>query len=395
MTRVLAAPVEFALSDRDYGKSYNLLNNLGGEGLTVDAYVSEEETRVDAEGVTIHELHSPNKLSYYPAAFRAARRELKTGQFDVYHHVNLSYRWFNPLLLANSHGDTPAVIGPCQAGHAIMAQEFNRMVGHAVGRSVPNWATRPLYRVIQATRGLAIDGVRGELFERTLAAADRIVVVHEEARDVYSKFVDASTLEVIPLGVNPDEFEFTERRDTHSLVAIGSLRERKGYDVLLEALATVSETHPDVHLDVFGKGPQREALEGLAIDLGVESNVTFHGFVDQSVLKEHIADARAFVHPSRSESFSLVRLEAMAGGCPVVVTNTDGAREMVRDGKEGYVVEPERPEALAGRIIELLGDNELARDLGQGARTRVEEKYDWRDIGQQYVSVYEDVVQQQ
>jgi len=266
------------------------------------------------------------------------------------------------------------------------------MAGHAVGRPVPNWITRPLYRAIQAMRDVAIDRVRGELFERTLQAADRIVVVHEEARDVYAEFVDASKLEVIPLGVDPAEFEFTERQNTRSLVAIGSLRERKGYDVLLEALATVCETHPDVHLNVFGKGPKRAALERLAIDLGVESKVTFHGFVDQSVLKEYLADARAFVHPSRSESFSLVRLEAMAGGCPVVVTDTDGAREMVRDGKEGFVVEPERPEKIADPLMELLGDFELARELGRGARDRVEEKYDWREIGKHYENLYESLV---
>jgi glycosyltransferase involved in cell wall biosynthesis len=217
------------------------------------------------------------------------------------------------------------------------------------------------------------------------------VVVHKEARDLYANFVDDSKLEVIPLGVTPDEFEFTERTETNSLVAIGSLRERKGYDVLLDALATVSETYPDVHLDVFGKGPQRETLEGLARDLGVASNVTFHGYVESDVLEEYLADARAFVHPSRSESFSLVRLEAMAVGCPMVVTNTDGAREMIREGEEGFVVEPERPDALADRITRLLSDVDLARDLGRGARERVEDKYDWADIARQYVDVYESV----
>lgn len=388
MPRVLASPTEYEITDEDYGKTYNLLDNLRGDDISVEAHVGHCATPLSAENVHARELGGGNRLRYYARSFRRTASDLRAGNVDVYHHMNLSYRWFNPLLLAGVQGDTPVVIGPCQAGHAIMDEEFNRMVGHAVGRDLSRSVTDPLHSLVDAVRDGALDPLRERLFVRTLRAADRIVVVHEEARSHYAELVDESKLRVVPLGVNPDQFDYSERGESNALVAIGSLRKRKGYDVLLDAIAAVADRHPSVHLHVFGKGPQRAELDSQVRRLNITDNVTFHGYVDQSVLKEYLASARAFVHPSRSESFSLVRLEAMASGCPVVVSDIDGAHEMVRDGEDGYVVPREDPEILADRIGELLADLDMAREMGRTGRRRVEAKYDWRSIGQSYVDIY-------
>ena len=388
MDQVLLSPTGFEISNEDYGKTYNILNNLGAEDLSIHAHVGHCGTPLTADNVHVSELGGRNRLQYYWRAFSRTAKAMRTGSVDLYHHLNMSYRWFNPLLLAGTHGDTPVVIGPCQAGHAIMGEEFNRMASHAVGVELPRQVTDPIQTGINAIRKIGLDSLRKTLFVKTLEAADRIVVVHEAAKAEYAELVDPSKLRVVPLGVNPDQFEFHERGESHSLVAIGSLRRRKGYDVLLEAVSRLKETHPNIHLNVFGTGPREATLREQVADLGIAENVTFHGFVEQSVLKDHLADARAFVHPSRSESFSLVRLEAMASGCPAVVTDIDGAREMVRDGTDGYVVPRENPKAIARRTRTLLEDVDKAREMGRSARRRVEEKYDWATIGQQYVDIY-------
>lgn len=388
MPRVLVAPTTITLSDSRYGKSYNLLDNLYDEQITIDAFANGADVLPDPENVTVRLLSGSNRISYYASMYRAVAREFRHDSVDVYHHMNLSYRWFNPVLLSGLHGDTPVVVGPCQAGHAIMAEEFNRMLSYWVGSELPRSLTDPLHSAVDATRDVLLDPPRMELFERTLAAADRVVVVHDEAREVYSQFVDESKLRTIPLGVDPGLFEYSEPPDSQELVAIGSLRERKGYDVLFDALATIREEFPDVHLHVFGEGPLEDELRRQVADLGLDSNVTFHGFVDQSVVREHLSRARAFVHPSRSESFSLVRLEAMSTGCPVVISDISGAREMVRDGEEGFVVPRESPDAIVDAVSTLLSDYDLTKRVGRQARERVEEKYDWRAIGQEYVDIY-------
>lgn len=391
MQRVLVSPVAFSISNARYGKSYNLLNSIRSDRYTVDAYVSEVETALSSETVRVHELHNSTKLGYYLSSFTEAGKALRSGSVDLYHHMNLSYRWFNPLLLAGLEGDVPVVIGPCQTGHSIMREEFQALLSNALGIDVPDSAVNALYPVVSGSRDTLLNPVRLRLFARTLEKADRIVVVHEDAKRLYSEFVAEDKLRVIPLGVDADDFDFVERARTEEFVAIGALKERKGYDVLLDALADVADVHGDVHLHVFGEGPLEEELRTQARELDISENVTFHGFVEQSVLKEYLARARAFVHPSRSESFSLVRLEAMAAGCPVIVSDIPGAREMVRDGEDGFVVPRESADALAEAMLDALGDFESAAAMGHNARERVEERYDWREIGRRYVELYDEL----
>ena len=388
MPRVLVGPTKADMSNDEYGKSYNLLNNLYDDDFTVDTYTRTVSDRLDPENVTVYPLGGSNRITYYARLYRTLLRELRNSPVDIYHHMNLSYRWFNPLLVSGLQNDIPVVIGPCQAGHAIMAEEFNRMISSWVGSDLPRPLTDPLHAAVDATRDAVLDPPRMDLFKRTLEAADRVVVVHEEAREVYAEFVDESKLRTIPLGVDPDFFEYSEPENSKELVAIGSLRERKGYDVLFEALDIIRQEYPEVHLNIFGDGPLEDELHAQVEQLNLAANVTFHGYVDQSVVREHLSRARAFVHPSRSESFSLVRLEAMSTGCPVVVTDISGAREMVRDGEEGFVVPIESPEPIADAVTTLLSDYELTKQVSRQARDRVEEKYDWRKIAEEYLDLY-------
>jgi len=388
MPRVLVGPTKADMHNDEYGKSYNLLNNLHDDHFTVDTYTRTVSDRLDPENVTVYPLGGSNRITYYARLYRTLLRELRNSPVDIYHHMNLSYRWFNPLLVSGLQNDIPVVIGPCQAGHAIMAEEFNRMISSWVGSDLPRPLTDPVHAAVDATRDAVLDPPRMDLFKRTLEAADRVVVVHEEAREVYAEFVDESKLRTIPLGVDPDFFEYSEPENSKELVAIGSLRERKGYDVLFEALDIIRQEYPEVHLNIFGDGPLEDELHAQVEQLNLAANVTFHGYVDQSVVREHLSRARAFVHPSRSESFSLVRLEAMSTGCPMVVTDISGAREMIRDGEEGFVVPIESPEPIADAVTTLLSDYELTKRISRQARDRVEEKYDWRKIADEYLDLY-------
>jgi len=388
MPRVLVGPTKADMHNDEYGKSYNLLNNLRDDHFTIDTYTRTVSDQLDPENVTVYPLGGANRVAFYAKLYRKLLEELRHGAVDIYHHMNLSFRWFNPLLVSGLQGDVPVVVGPCQAGHAIMAEEFNRMVSSWVGTDLSRSLTDPLHATIDATRDVILDPPRMDLFKRTLEAADRVVVVHEEAREVYAEFVDESKLRTIPLGVDPDVFEYSQPADTKELVAIGSLRRRKGYDVLLDALDIIRQEHPDVQLNVFGDGPLEDELRAQVGRLDLGGNVTFHGYVEQSIVRDHLSRARAFVHPSRSESFSLVRLEAMSTGCPMVVTDISGAREMVREGEEGFVVPIESPEPIADAVTTLFSDYELTKEISRRARARVEEKYDWRKIAAEYLDLY-------
>lgn len=392
MTSVLASPVDFSVNNVRYGKSYNILNNLRSDEFEIEAYTGRVETPIICDNVELVSLNSDSKLDYLSKSYGATYRRLRAGKVDIYHHMNLGYRWCNPLLVTGVVDDVPTIIGPVQGGHDILAEEFHQLVTNGFGLDISQRVTDPIYNAIQHTRSIFIDPPRIRLYGRTLKKADKIIAVHSEAKDLIGEFVDESKIDIIPLGVDTTEFTFTERRQTNDLVAIGALKKRKGYDILLESLAPVAEAFPGVHLHVFGNGPLRSALRTRAERNGIGDNVTFHGHVDQDVLQEYLAEARAFVHPSRSESFSLVRLEAMATGAPAIVSNTSGSREMVRDGTDGYVVPTEDTEALTEAMERVLGDFDLAKQMGRNARKHVEKKYDWREIGKQYVEAYQSLI---
>jgi glycosyltransferase involved in cell wall biosynthesis len=174
------------------------------------------------------------------------------------------------------------------------------------------------------------------------------------------------------------------------MLAIGSLYKRKGFDVLIEAWSQIVSEFPDSTLHILGKGPLREYLDQRIAELHIGDSVHFHGFVDRQTVVEMLSSVRAFVHPSRSEGFPHVRLEAMASACPVIATNVTGTSEMIRDGTDGLVVPIGEPEPLAEAITELLNRPEKSQKMGENALNHAKEEFNWHDITKQFIEIYQE-----
>jgi glycosyltransferase involved in cell wall biosynthesis len=123
--------------------------------------------------------------------------------------------------------------------------------------------------------------------------------------------------------------------------------------------------------DICGDGPDRQALEFTADDLGVSQRVRLRGKLSTAECRDVLRDADVFVLSSVAEGISNAVLEAMACGVPVVCTECGGMREAVRDGVEGYLVPPRDPDAMAARLRQLAEDEPLRRRMGAAARQRV------------------------
>jgi glycosyltransferase involved in cell wall biosynthesis len=155
------------------------------------------------------------------------------------------------------------------------------------------------------------------------------------------------------------------------LVTVGRLHPDKGLDVLVEAMARVRREVPAATLRIVG-GAQ-EGYEGLPADL--EARAAARGLADAVELAgavadptPHVAAARCYVQASRTETFGLAVLEAMAIGTPVVATAVGGVADLVRDGHGGLLVAPEDPAALAAAVVRVLRDDDLAAQLRAGGR---------------------------
>jgi glycosyltransferase involved in cell wall biosynthesis len=159
-----------------------------------------------------------------------------------------------------------------------------------------------------------------------------------------------------------------------SLLTVGRLHPDKDLGTLLEAFARLRAQHPQLTLSIIGavqRGHERyaEELRDHARRLGVQPAVTF---LDGDVAPFAGADQRTiYVQSSARETFGLALAEAMAAGLAVVATATDGAADLVADGRTGLIVPPHAPAALADAADRLLRDEELARALADAAREDV------------------------
>ena len=168
------------------------------------------------------------------------------------------------------------------------------------------------------------------------------------------------------------------------VVCVSRLVPRKGQDALIRALPAIRRAVPDAALLLVGRGRYRDELARLARRVGVADHVVFAGGVPAGELAAHYAAGDVFAMPCRTrragmdvEGLGIVYLEASALGLPVVVGDSGGAPEAVRDGETGYVVDGRDVAAIADRTAELLDDGPLRAKFGEAGRQWVQAEWRW------------------
>ena len=174
------------------------------------------------------------------------------------------------------------------------------------------------------------------------------------------------------------------------IVGIGRLVHKKGFDLLLHAVAAIRDDGLDVTLVLAGSGPESRSLLRLSRELGLENVVHFLGWQDD--VQQCLEDADVFVLPSRDEPFGIVCLEAMALGVPVIATRTDGPSEFL-DDETAILVEPEDPSGLAQALQRIAAEPEQAATRAAAAALRFEQHYSVRAVVAQYLELYTGLIE--
>jgi glycosyltransferase involved in cell wall biosynthesis len=169
-------------------------------------------------------------------------------------------------------------------------------------------------------------------------------------------------------------------------VVAASLSPRKGVDVLLRALARLS----DASLVVVGSGPDEPELRALAGSLGLDDRVHWVGWSDTP--RSYIAAVDVLAVPSREEALPLVILEAMLAGRPVVASAVGSVDEAVVDGATGRLVPPDDPAALADALGALVADAETRERMGACGRQRAVERFSLEAMARSYEALYDRLV---
>ena len=192
----------------------------------------------------------------------------------------------------------------------------------------------------------------------------------------------------MPIDIPNDDFDPTGMRRPYALF-LGRLNWKKGLDRLIPAMKEVANA--DLLIAGNDEENYRPELEALARRHGVVDRVRFVGPVDDSKKWALLASARILVLPSYSENFGNVVLEAMAAGCPVIVTPEVGIASLVQEAGCGVVAAGD-PAKLGLEMKRLLDDHGRRQDMGKAGRRTVQTKYSWKTIGKQMLDLYVDIL---
>ncbi|MFC2163454.1 glycosyltransferase family 4 protein [Acidobacteriota bacterium] len=172
---------------------------------------------------------------------------------------------------------------------------------------------------------------------------------------------------------HPEDME-GEQPDNHPLVGcVARLHRQKGIPYLLEAVDSIRRSFPEIKVWIVGGGPQREKLDHLKDRLGISSYVSLLG--EREDVPQLVSRFDVFVLPSLWEGLPYSLLEAAALGKPVVASDIDGVRELIKHEQTGLLVPPRQPLLLADAVVRLLRDRDYALRLGQNLKTAVQNTY--------------------
>ena len=228
-----------------------------------------------------------------------------------------------------------------------------------------------------------------------LQDADWIVAPSEDCRRRLAAVVPEHRGKMVFIhnGIDLQEFSNPQRMDAPErgryILSVSAYKDQKGIDVLIRAMKTVSELHPDVKLILVGEGPLRGDLESLSEELGQNHRIEFLGRRSHGEVVELLHGCEVFVLPSRFETFGIALVEAMACGRAVVAANTGGMPEIVRNGVNGFLVESDSPSGLVDGLNTLLDNLSLRRRLGEAAARDVRKRFSTASMGAAYERVFQ------
>jgi glycosyltransferase involved in cell wall biosynthesis len=235
-------------------------------------------------------------------------------------------------------------------------------------------------------------------FATTLAAKlphKRIIAVSPQCKQKLLRLgVPDEKITIIPNGVDLKLFDSIDNEKVpNQLLYVGRLVNFKHVDWLIRAFVEVLDKVPVAKLKIVGSGPEWFRLHEMIKSLKLESHVVFTGKTNTyEVVARYFKESEVFVLPSTVEGEAIVLKEAMAARLPVIAMNVPGSGvlSLIKDGENGFLIEPGKPSLIAEKIVELLQNEQKRRKMGDAGRKFVE-KYDWEVIAMRVLQVYEEI----
>ncbi len=230
----------------------------------------------------------------------------------------------------------------------------------------------------------------------------QIIAVSEGIKnEMIMRKIPAERITVIPNGIDASRFKIeTDKKhikrqlgipeEANIVGTIARLAPQKNLETFLKGAAILLSSMPELRFIIVGDGPLKKQLQEKAIELGIESKVTFTGYRNDIPEILHIMDV--FALSSWTEGLPITVLEAMAAEKPVVATRVGGTPEIIEDGLTGLLVKPNDEKSLAEGIMHILSNRLFADALGTAARKNIVENYTIEKMVESTEKLYFDLI---
>lgn len=202
---------------------------------------------------------------------------------------------------------------------------------------------------------------------------DKLVVVSRELKHIYSEDFKNNDikcqveyipnfLEKIPKKIN--------KLDNKNIISVGRLEPEKGFLDLVSVFKLIELKDGEVYLNLVGDGSQKDKIFKNIVDNNISRKVKMPGYLDFEELNKLYEETSLYLMTSYTESFGLVLIEAMSHGIPVIAFScAEGAKELINNGVNGYLINNRNEHEMADRAVKLLNNHDKLKELGENART--------------------------
>lgn len=342
---------------------YNLDSGGGAENLIIDI-VNKMALYNDVELIIINAVYDDEMLSKISNRVKVITLNRKPGSRSIIPIVRLNYELLR----------------------------FRAQVVHCHNYSIPAyilpWAGRELFYTIHALNiSMKYSGRAKCLFAITDA-------VKEDAQKRTS-----SKIITIPNGINLDMISIKKTYDFDGtrplrVVNVGRLEhDKKGQDILINAVCRLKEMNVIVNVDFIGEGASRDYLQNMVAELGLDEQISFLGLKDRNYIYSHLKEYDLMCHPARYEGFGLTVAEGMAAGLPILVPDQGGPYELINKGNLGIVFENENVDDCARMLRKIIQDYQNYIRIVPESREKVEKEYSLDAMVSKYLYEYKNNVQ--
>ncbi|MFC5133769.1 MULTISPECIES: glycosyltransferase family 4 protein [Haloferacaceae] len=324
-----------------------------------DSLIDDLEIEIDTDVVTVKTLNASNRLDL--RAISELHDLLRNESFDLLHTHH------------NFVGSLGCMVAPSDLP-IIDTEHANHKDHYSVAQNLVNSVTLGRANRVVANSQATLDSLYPH--ERVLVPSNQRCVIYN---GVDVDWIDTSTKDK------------TWRTDSPRVTTVGRLIPVKNQETLINSFSAVLDKVPDAELVIVGSGPRQSALEKIAESNGIQDSITLTGGVSREEVYNILYYSDVFALSSYSEGFCVALLEAMASGCPPVVSNIPVLHEVA--GDTAVFVDPEDTEGFSAEITRLLDDEDRYQRYSIETRERARTVFSIKRTAEEYLDLYQEVAE--